>query len=323
MGEWIWGLSALGEFIETILFSAYVRREGAPLSGIVIAPPDTGKSEMLLRYRHNRGLYYITDATSYGIITNLINDIVAGRINHIIIPDFLKVLSRGKVTAREFVSLLNSLIEEGVTSIHTKFMNIPLLGRARCGFLSSMTVEEYNWKKKAWKSVGFTSRFIPFFFDYTKDDLERARADVLFERNVFEERTLDFPEKEVDVKMDEKYRVRLKDIAEFIGNVNRDFTYFRAIKRVVLFVKSHALLKGRVEVTDEDITFLKAITPFWYTGTGGSDCDYFIIRCLPCTREELIETLRIYSVTTIKSRLERLMKLGVVIERDNMLETKI
>src|SRR5439155_22904326 len=59
------GLHALGEYIESVLTSAYVE-DGHTLSGIVISSPDAGKSERLMEYAHSPGIQVLNDATAYG-----------------------------------------------------------------------------------------------------------------------------------------------------------------------------------------------------------------------------------------------------------------
>jgi hypothetical protein len=48
-----------------------------------------------------------------------LEDIKSGKIRHIIIGDLLAPLSKQKKTRDDFIAFFNSLIEEGVISVHT------------------------------------------------------------------------------------------------------------------------------------------------------------------------------------------------------------
>ena len=314
------GLAAVEEFCKTILASAYVK--GAkPLSGILISQPDTGKSETLLRFHGCKGVVVLSDATGYGLVKNLISDVASGKIHHIVIPDLLRILERSRRVAAEFIATLNAMAEEGFTGALTYNVTVITDRPLHCGFLTALTYDRYRRAKKSWRRIGFASRVIPLFFGYNNEDLEKARQDVLYERNVFE--PVEMPVlKPTEVRISDELRLEVKKVADFVARVNRDFTAFRTIRNMLVFVKAHALLHGRDEVTWEDIRFLKSLVPFWFDPIFGNDCDYFILCRLPATGPELVEKLRdIYSQATIYRRLRELRKRGIVKEQNGVYTT--
>jgi hypothetical protein len=305
------GLAAVTEYAKTILISSRV--EGIrPLSGILISEVDTGKSETLKQFHGNPGLVVLSDATSFGLINNLISDISQGKISHIVIPDLLKIMERSRRVASELIGLLNSLAEEGFTGALTYNLRILTDRPLYCGFLTALTVDRYHQAKQRWRRIGFSSRIIPLFFGYELEDLRRAQEDVLHERRVFH--PIKLPKLGLEkVECPSELRRELKRIADFAAKVNQDFTAFRTIRNVVGFVKSHARLRGDLEVKQEDLRFLRSLVPFWFDPILGNDCDYWLIQHLPATPKELVDELGDrYSQATVYRRLQRLEEEGVL-----------
>lgn len=315
-GEEPWGLSAAGDFVETILTSGRVAGLEPPVSGVLISHVDAGKSEVLKRYGGSEGVQVVSDATSYGIVDNLLKEIKSGKIRHIVIPDLLKIRKRSRNVSSELISLINSLAEEGLMGSLTFNIQVLTDEPIYCGFLTSITMDEYRKAKEGWKEIGFSSRIVPFFFGYNEEDLERAKEDVLHERKVFGSVRLPDPEpKEVDLGKGK--RKEIQEVAEFAAKVNEDHTAFRTIRHMVGLVKSHALKEGRTEVVDEDVQFLRSLVPFWFDPIFGNDCDYFLIRALPARSEGLVDKLSDrYSRSTVYRRKNELEERGVI-ERDD------
>jgi len=306
------GLNALTEFIGTILMSAYVKG-GKRLSSIIISLPDTGKTETLMQYKGNEGVYFLSDCTAFGVIRFLLADIRSGKIKHIVIPDFLKILQRKPAVANELISLLNSLSEEGFIGSFTFNIQIFVDQPIICGFITALTTDEYDKIKKRWKKIGFSSRIVPFFFGYNSEDLQKAFNDILFGRNPFHQIALPIPSLPQEVSISDTHRLEIGKIAKFAGKINNDFTVFRTIRNMLTFVKAHALLKGRTQVTDEDVAFLRSLIPFWFCPIVGNDCDYYIIRTLPTKAPQIVQKLKgIYSKSLIYERLKELETKGVI-----------
>ena len=104
--------------VELVLKSGYIKNAD-PLSLIISAPVGSGKTEIISQYRNCQGVLYISEATAYGIKSQYLEDIESGKICHIIIDYLLAPLSKQKKTRDDFIAFFNSLIEEGIFSIHT------------------------------------------------------------------------------------------------------------------------------------------------------------------------------------------------------------
>jgi len=305
------GLHALGEYIESVLTSAYVE-DGHTLSGIVISSPDAGKSERLMEYAHSPGIQVLNDATAYGISKFLIEDIAKGNIRHLIIPDLLRILGRSPQIAAEFVNLLNGLCEEGLTGTLTYNLHIISNQPIKCGFLTAVTADRYKTVRRWWTSIGFASRIIPFVYGYNKEDLAKARDDVKNQRRVFKDRKLE-TKKPTKVVIQSEARTKLGDLALKVSSLNSDFTAFRSIRNVVALAQAHALLKGRRKVDGEDVQFIESLIPFWCEPLLANDAHYFVLQNLPNSWADILTLLEDrYSEATLYRALVQLRKIGII-----------
>jgi hypothetical protein len=60
-------LEELEKPIEVTLFTDYIKDE-RPVSLIIIAEPESGKTELVKKAKRVKGVLYLTDATAWGII---------------------------------------------------------------------------------------------------------------------------------------------------------------------------------------------------------------------------------------------------------------
>lgn len=98
--------------------SPHIKNE-KPLSLLIVAKPESGKSSAMKQYRENKGIAYLTDCTAYGLTRDVLPKIVTGEIKTIMIPDLLTPLSKQTKTRQSFVAFLKNLIEEGIAKITT------------------------------------------------------------------------------------------------------------------------------------------------------------------------------------------------------------
>lgn len=309
-----YGLNAELEFAKTIIASGWLKG-CRPLSGLIISQPDTGKSESLMCFNGCKGVLVVNDLTAYGI-TRLIEDLKSA--HHLVIPDLLRVLERSPRVANEVISMLNIMSEEGLQRISTFNIQIHLEKPLRRGFLTSLTLEAFNRRRKHWRGIGFTSRPVPFFFGYNEEDLARARETIRRSEGVFKPVSLKLKEP-IEVDICDKYSQEIERIAVFMGSINDDFTAFRTLRNAITMAKARAALRGRSEVEEEDIKFMKAMVPFWFNPIVGNDCDYYIIHCLPARTGEIVRELEDhYSERTIYYRLEKLHEKKVIYKKDDV-----
>jgi len=67
-------LQDLEKLIEVTLFTGWIKDE-RPVSLLIVADPESGKTELVKKTKRVKGVLYLTDATAYGIITKYWGDI--------------------------------------------------------------------------------------------------------------------------------------------------------------------------------------------------------------------------------------------------------
>ena len=160
------GVEKLTEIVELVLMSGYLKNE-KPLSLLVVADAESGKTEVLKKFAFSNGVCYLTDVTAHGITKEVLPKIENGLVKHIIIPDLLKPLSRRQDTVSGLITFLNALIEEGVADISTYAQGMTYRKEhLRCGLISAITRDALIDKRHQWTSIGFLSRALPFSFRY-------------------------------------------------------------------------------------------------------------------------------------------------------------
>lgn len=87
--------------IELAIYSGYLKGE-QPVSVLITAPPEAGKTNMVLKFADNKGCLELDDATAYGIVRHYGKQICEHKIRHLIIPDMVKPMSRQRNSAQPY-----------------------------------------------------------------------------------------------------------------------------------------------------------------------------------------------------------------------------
>jgi len=251
-------LNAIQSLINRVLWSGWLKNED-PISLLIIAKPESGKSRLLQKFQHNKGVIFITDATAYGVVKGVFPLFETKQpVNHIIIPDLLNPLSKQQATSRAFIQFMNSLIEEGIVEIQTYAIKFRREG-IKCGLLSSITKGGFYLNAKKWRTIGFLSRVLPVSYSYTLGASQDILESIVLEDYHKEESVaIDFPDEKQDVKGDSElfrelvpYSVRLGEAEKLYG--------FRYQKHFQRLAKANALAEGRTVVEKKDIVWVKSV----------------------------------------------------------------
>jgi hypothetical protein len=157
--------SLLSKIIECAIISPYIKNEN-PLSLMIVAKPESGKTRHLKEYRFNKGLVYMTDCTAYGLTRDIVPKLISGEAKTIIIADILTPLAKATKTRASFIAFLNNLIEEGLAKI-TTYCTI-LDKEVKANVITSVTPEALEDGRHEWAKLGFLSRFIVFSYSYDR-----------------------------------------------------------------------------------------------------------------------------------------------------------
>lgn len=242
--------------VRKAIFSGYLKDE-KPLSLLISALPESGKTTVLEGFYRTDGLLLVSDATAYGIIkeTNDLKDIQNGSIKHIIIPDLIAPLSKRPETSKTFVAFMNALIEEGIVNISSYAVKITKQKvPARCGLITAITPEYLNDQRHGWLKMGFLSRMLPVSYSYSQSTVREIFDYIMREEHLESDlEKLELPVRNVEVTLDEEYA---KSIFPFVSAsvLKAEGLYgFRLQRQAQTLLKASALEQGRTEVTKEDV----------------------------------------------------------------------
>jgi hypothetical protein len=120
--EHLIGTQDLEKLIALALSSAYVKGD-KPISLLIVSDrPESGKTETVNRFYGNIGLGFLSDCTAFALWRDFEKQMRARTLKHLIIPEFLTLLSRSSETVASLISTLQELTEDGVTGIHTGYL---------------------------------------------------------------------------------------------------------------------------------------------------------------------------------------------------------
>jgi len=168
------GVDRLQAIIETAFFTACLKNT-VPISTILVGPPGSGKSKLILQYQ-NPSIHQTNDITSQGL-AELVEDDKAGQIRHVVIPDFNIVVSHKASTTNLTVASLLTLMSEGVLRIDDGRRKKELL-HAPLGICTAMTREIYEEHAIRFRKLGIGRRFVPVFFSYSPKTREQVQDSI-------------------------------------------------------------------------------------------------------------------------------------------------
>lgn len=267
------GVDNILNLLELVIFSGHVKGE-QPVSLLLTAPVEAGKTELVLSFAQNDGCVALTDATAFGIMRDYGDAIKNRGIRHIIIPDLVKPMSRGKDTVHSFIAFLNSLIEEGIVRISTYAQQIGVPQQStgqsqpipvKCGLIATLAKGVLLDGRHHWSRMGFMSRLLPISYDYTAStqlDIHKAIA----QRHYLSATPirLNLPTQDEDVKLGSPEAGDLLVLAGgltvVVGRNSPEKIYgFRLQKHLQRLAMASALKNGRDIVTQSDVDYIRSL----------------------------------------------------------------
>ena len=241
-------IEPLKKVIECALISPYVKDE-KPISLLIVAKPESGKSTAMKQYRENKGIVYMTDCTAYGITRDILPKIVSGEIKTIMIPDLITPLSKQTKTRQSFIAFLNNLIEEGVAKITT--YSTVWNKDAKANVITAVTDEELIDARHSWAKMGFLSRFIVFSYSYNISTVTEVLESYSNHGLNQEESKVKLPKTEIDIELSKDIADKLNPISTKVGEQFHLYG-FRAKINFRSLLKCLAYRNNRKTVTDEE-----------------------------------------------------------------------
>lgn len=245
-------IEPLTKILTYCIFSGKIKNE-KPLSLIVGANPESGKTEVLRLFKENDGVVYLTDCTAHGLTKEVLPRIEAGTVHHIMIPDLLNPLSRRESTVKTFTTFMNSLIEEGIAEISTYAQGMTMRKTdLRCGLLTAITRDKLMDKRHEWAKMGFLTRALPFTYSYSQQQVREIMEYIIDEKYHDEQKLkMKMPRNAKEVKLPKPLaRMILPEAYKF---ADAEKTYgFRMQKQLQVMMKSIALYNRRTKCNKKD-----------------------------------------------------------------------
>ena len=236
------------------IYTAYIRNVQKPNSLLIIAKPESGKTEVMKKFEVNKNIAYLSDVTAFGIERDYLPRIETGEIRHIIIPDLLKPLSRKESTVKTFITMMNGLVEEGIASVSTYATRRLSDKHVKCGIITAITGEELSDQRHNWGRIGFLSRIVPFSYSYSIETVKKVFDSILGLEYMKEcdIRLKYIPKQDKTIKLPRKYAQAILPSTTAIAQAQETYG-FRLQKQFQALLQASALDKSRNSVNSRDV----------------------------------------------------------------------
>jgi hypothetical protein len=256
------GTEPIREIIRLALASPYIKGEKS-VSVLIIAKPEHGKTESLKEFSLNSGVAFVGDITYSGLL-NYLDRAREGALKTLLIPDLLKVYGRKADVSKNFSTLLNEVIEEGIREISTYDMVKDYGKFVRLNIVACVTERELFSHINQWGQIGFLSRVVPFSYSYSTEQVRK-----IFEEIMKGEHKTEFQflfkgkqpkEKKIELSKNlaEKIRVNItSELAKkFSFKTGEQIIGLRFQKNLQTLAKASAYLDKRDKVSIKDVNKL-------------------------------------------------------------------
>lgn len=257
------GTEFLRETVETVILTGKVR-DVAPVSLLLIAAPESGKTSIVLE-KQCEAIKAYADVTGRGLHSILKYNT---HLTHIVINDLVATLSHRQSVNRYTISQLNSITEEGITAIATP-AGEENFECGKKGVIASLTLELAQDARRWWNKVGFSSRMLPFCYIYSDDLLLKIKAAIDEARGKHKDTPKNgngefrIPKEPVGVTYQEAIAKHVRQAADVRSQVLEE-QGMRRLKQYHALIQAHALYRTRTKpaVNDDDLEFIYKLDKF-------------------------------------------------------------
>lgn len=174
------GIQPLIDIVALTLQTAFVKDsiDGyRPISLLLIAKPESGKTTTIHRFATLPFVYYTEEITVKVLVEKVLRKAENKEIRFILIPDLLNCVKKQTYTREPLIQTLKSLVDEGVKNIETFHKQFTYKTFVKCGLITAITRSEFYARQARYslysdlKRYGFLSRMIPFSYEYPIDKI--------------------------------------------------------------------------------------------------------------------------------------------------------
>lgn len=277
------GVEAIQDLIELTIWSAYIKGEKT-VSLMLVADPESGKTELMKKYRENQGIHVRRRFTAYGIIRDLTNGKISllfespKILGHTLVYDFANMFTFKANTVDSTIEFLDALTEDGLSPESAywirgekleHYRNLKggiIAGMNTFGFFASSGKVKANLYKGGWFSRNIVATFALSQRMASEISDSIARGEYRYDQKLRKQIKLDLPKKRVQVNLREHYSQEIRDIvSEVAEEYSEDLKPhklkgFRLQKSLNSLVKASALRDGRKTVEERDIDRIRYLS---------------------------------------------------------------
>ena len=254
-------VNRLSDAIETAYQSIYVKGE-TPLSLLLIADTDHGKSNLILNYIpdvDHLSVERLSDVSAMGIYRAVKDkvDPVA-----IVIPDFHAVLSHRASVTEGTLNALMTLLQDGALKISVGPGEPIELHGKRASLITAMTPGILNGRAGRWRKLGFLRRLLPVHYAYSDQTAKLIHNSIRSG-----EYHVKLPRFKLAVNTTQIVLIprpldeQIQNLAEVVSIQleNRGFTAHKFFR---VYAQARALMHSRNKVNEQDVKELVAFSRF-------------------------------------------------------------
>lgn len=233
-----------------------------PVSLLLIAKPESGKTTAIHRFATLPFVYYAEEITVKVLVDKVLRRAENKEIRFILIPDLLNCVKKQTYTREPLIQTLKSLVDEGVKNIETWHKQFSYKTFVKCGLITAITRSEFYACQGRYslysdlKRYGFLSRMIPFSYEYPIDKLVKIFEYIMSGKAVDNSKVI-IP-KIRQFKTERHYEPNIELFSKLQGISQKLASYMdaygiRTQKNLQKLCYANALLNNRDYVTREDV----------------------------------------------------------------------
>jgi hypothetical protein len=291
------GTEPIQDLIDLTIRSAYVKYERIN-SLLIVSEPEAGKTELIKKFRENKGVHLRRRFTSYGIIKDLLDGQITTLFNspkilgHILVYDYSNVFTYKASTVDSTIEFLDALTEDGLSGESSYWIKGNELepyeglrggiiaGINTFGFFTSGRKVKANLYKGGWFSRNIVATYDISETLLTKIFDSIRRGEYRRDKGFVEYIILQLPMKRMDVELSIEYAAEIGDLArELAEDYTRDLSPYklkgiRLDKSLISLVKASALRENRDYVNADDVDRIKYLSNWMNLKMNNLKMDY-------------------------------------------------
>ena len=251
------------KLIELAIASSFLKGDKS-VNVALIGDSGDGKTLMLRHYGKIDKVICVTDTTYYGITNKYLPLIERNEVNTLLFTDFIKIVERKTSTRQNMLTILNALIEEGITEIEMPNLSIKTKNPIRCGIVIAITPECFMHLTKI-GYLTFLQRMLPVSYSYTEKQVSGIMDYIKRQFHLkedFYKKTFKDKKITLDYKYTHGFKDTIQSLTDEYGRFNMKIKPFRLQIMYQSLLKASALLRCDNKVTKKDEEILKDLLKY-------------------------------------------------------------